>query len=189
MSEQINFAIRPNGGSLEIEIQGDGIAQPYPIFSRELPNLAAPQLDIFRTGDSKGKDLDALQKAVTDWLLGPDLKPLVNQWIGLNFPPRMRLVFKLDSRVQLSLDDLPFELMRIDAAADPVVIHPRVENFVYALPPSAAAPSAALNRPMRIQSRRPRRRRSTRRANPRQHPSTREGKIRPQDGGGGSPQL
>lgn len=151
MSHQFTFDIRPNGDDVEITIRGDDLPQAGQVFTRSIPSFAANQIDVFRAGDAKPKDIEELGKLVSEWLLGPDLKPLVGQWISKPGSDMLRLVFTIDSRVQLALNDLPFELIRTDSASDPIVVHPRVENFLYLLPKVGAPPSTStLDWPMRV---------------------------------------
>jgi len=147
---QVTFEIRPNGATVEITMRGEGFPQAGQVFPRPVPNVAANDLDVFRTGDAKPKEIDDLQKQVSDWLLSHDLKPVIDQWLQPR-PERLRMVFSVDSRVQLALDDLPFELIRTDPGSDPVVVQPQIESFVYLLPKVRTLVSTAtLDWPMRV---------------------------------------
>ena len=142
MSQQVTFEIRPNGPtSVDITLTGYGAAGQ--IFTRTLPVFTPAQIDTFRTGDSKPKDLQDLQKIVSDWLLGADITPLIPTWLAQLNGERLRLVFWVDSRVQNTLNDLPFELVRTNPADDPVVMNPQIENFVYHLSKAATPASTA----------------------------------------------
>lgn len=148
MSDQVFFEMRPNGATIEITLSGDGVAPPAAPFSRNPPPVQAADLEVFRTGDANPADIAKLETAISDWLLGHDLRPLLQNWIGQQ---KLRFVFTFDSRLQDNLNDLPLELARVSAAADPILINANVAGFVYRVA-NTAAPISASTRdwPMRI---------------------------------------
>lgn len=154
MSREYRLAILPNGANaVQIIFSGQdqpGMGQP---FQRTLPQLNSVQIESLRRGEPKASDVEDLSQAVSDWLLGQDLRQKIETLIQKqNDPEQLRLVFAIDASLLPVFGDVPIELLRMDPMSHHLVVHTRVESIVHLLPKVAGSKvsAATLDWPMRI---------------------------------------
>lgn len=156
MNSDCRLEIRPNGpGAVQVIVRGPGFPLAGQPFARALPPINDVAIDSFRSGSASIAEVLQLGQQTSDWLLGPDLRLSVNQWLQANPAQRLRFVFTVDDTdetLQQAMGDFPFELVSTGAGSAPLAVHQRVDGFVHLLPKvgTQASIPATATWPLRI---------------------------------------
>ena len=124
---RITPVLAPPNVVLMISTPNSKIQQP---FTRPMPAFDADALESFRRGTISNADLQTLSDAVTTWLLGPDLRPILAAALPIN-AGGLRVVVEVSDSVRPIMWQLPLELVWHDTPAQPLLVRNDVQSLVY----------------------------------------------------------
>jgi hypothetical protein len=147
MTLEISLDIAPDGDAgLTLTLNGAGTSE---VLARPLFAFDQGLLEKLRLGQASEAEAKPLATAISDWLLGADLRDRLATFLGGQ--DDLRVVLRADRDLLAQLSDVPLELVSMPGTILPLVLHPRVTSLVR-MPPvlGALATSDAPGWPFRV---------------------------------------
>ncbi|MBV9924084.1 MAG: CHAT domain-containing protein [Acidobacteria bacterium] len=153
MSNDFLVEILPAGGD-ELNVYLSAAEPPLDRESISLRRITLPpeDLDTIRRGDSPKNVTDKVAIAMSDWLVGGQVKGYLDTALKSKSGDPIRLVFKVDEKLLPMLADLPFELLNFNG--DWLALRQGVDAIVHLLQKARTTalplPPSSHNWPLRI---------------------------------------
>ncbi len=159
MTERLELRMNRNGDDIDFTAFGRHIpGAGQALLPRQKPDIEPDQIERLRQGNAPLGMVNQLTHRVSSWLLGVDLKPLIDAAVSNLGNERLRFVFHIDERLRKDPDlgdflaDLPFELLTLNDNMVPLVLTPQIAAFIHRLSkvPSARVTRTSRSAPLRV---------------------------------------
>lgn len=130
-----DLTIRPvvsQNGDITLLVTGAHLPDAGEPFPRSAPAFDDALLKHFQRAKLDAGQFEQLSKAVTDWLLGNDLKPVLSAAMP-GKPGKLRVLVAVPDNARQIVSQVPFELLWDEAEGTPLVLRDNVASLCYLL--------------------------------------------------------
>jgi hypothetical protein len=147
MSPELRITPVVAGANVTLLVKGAGLPAVGKEVNRAVLKPDDQVLEDFRRGTINAATLQTLSDQITDWLLGADLRPVLEKALPAN-GGALRVVVEVPDGAREVFSQLPFELVWHDTPDKPLVLRKDVQSLVYVLSKMQQAAAARAVQPL-----------------------------------------